>query len=769
MAAPVTSAIDEINVRSPAPRVVASARLEVLPSRLRPPYRRPGIIDRPRLVARMLAVDTPIVALIAPAGYGKSTALAAFVDVDARSTAWYSVDPRDSDPGTLVRGLTAAIDQALELPDETIGAAEAPGRSVWTVAVPRLAAALVDAPPAFTLVVDDIDRIEDPEAIGVILALADQMVGASRLVLGGRAFGALSPARLTAEGRLTTLGRDDLALDEAEAAGLLEATGRDLAELDVRRLTRRTEGWAAGIYLSALAEEASGAPTRGVSPTAPERHIEEYLRAEVLAQMAPSDADLILRSSVLDRLSGPLCDAVLERTGSAADLDRLERTNLLLIPLDEERRWFRYHHLLGDLLRRELERGDATAIPGLRWRAAAWHESNDLPEAALEYAMAAEDPERAARLTVRLGQMAMNAGRTDTVRRWFAWFDERDAGTSHPRLAGYATMVFAMQGDSVRTSRWADLADRADTIHDDDIGAGLRALSRVMTSRTGVRDLMRDATTAIDLIPDGDPWRVAALTSVGVAHQLTGDASAADTYANRAVALWDEGSFANTAACLALIHLAGRALEDGDRAAAEAHVHKARGILVSNGLAEEPLAVAVDALDARVAMVRGAAERARADLSHAQRLRPHLGVSFPWLAIRARLDLIRAHLAMGDAGGARTIMHEVVDILKLRPDMGTLVDECAEVEGRLRTVRGGVAGASSLTLAELRLLPLLTTHLSFREIGDRLYVSQNTVKTQAISIYRKLDATSRGEAIERAVSLGLLESARSSDRFIPAG
>jgi LuxR family transcriptional regulator, maltose regulon positive regulatory protein len=747
----------------------AAARLAVLPTKLQPPYRRPGIIDRARLVTRMRGIETPMVALIAPAGYGKSTALAAFVEADGRSTAWYSADERDRDPATLVRGLVAAIDRVHRLPSEVIAAAEAPGRSIWTVAVPRLAAALIDASPTFTLVVDDLDRVDDPEGIAVVLALADQLHGATRVLSGGRTVGALPLARLAAEGRLAALGRDELACDITEAGDLLEAVGLRLPDEDVRRLTERTEGWATGIYLASLADDPRGGRATGLSPTAPERLIEEYLRTEVLAPMAAADADLILRSSILDRVSGPLCDAVLERTGSAADLDRLERTNLLLIALDTDRQWFRYHHLLGDLLRRELERQHPEAVAELSRRAAAWHERHGFLEAALEYAMAANDEDRAARLTEAQAQAVLNAGRLDTVRRWLAWFDEREAGHRHPRLANIATMAFVIQGNGASAARWADIADAVEVDERDPLASGLRGIARVMLARDGVDGLIRDSTVAMDHISAGNPWRLAAIVSKGIALQLLGDGDRAEDLFTQAVALWDEGSAANIAVCMATIQLAANALERGDRRAAETHVRKGRGVLISNGLSEEPIAAAVDALDARIAVARGAVELARADLAHAQRLRPHLGISFPWLAIRARLDLIRAHVALGDTGGARTIMGEVRDMLKLRPDMGTLVVEANELEARLSAIRGGVAGASSLTVAEIRLLPLLTTHLSFREIGERLYISQNTVKTQAISIYRKLDATSRGEAIQRAVAMGLLESATGIERFIPAG
>lgn len=756
-----------------APTRGSTPRLSVLPTKLQPPYRRPGIIDRPRLIARLRSTDSPIVALIAPAGYGKSIALARFVEADERVTAWFSADQRDSDVATLVRGLVASIDQTLSLPDETVDAAERPGHSVWTLAVPRLAAALRGAPPSFTLVIDDVDRIESAEAIAVILALADQLVGVSRLLLGGRTVGAVPYARLISDGRLATIGREELALDEIETGELLHAVGLDLSAEDTRRLTDRTEGWAAGVYLSSLATGGRGNGGLGVSPSAPERHVEEYLREEILAPMTPEDADLILRSSILERLSGPLCDSVLERTGSGAALDRLERSNLLLIPLDVERRWLRYHHLFGELLARELERRDPGAIPNLRRRAARWHEDNGIAEPALEYALAAGDEDRAARLTVMLGQKVINEGRAETVRRWFAWFEGRPTSPNQARLAGIATMVFSLEGDVHRAVEWADRAEGAETRRQGDPGdpidRAVIAMGRVMLSKGGLDATVRDAGLAVELVPDDDPWRVAALTSAGIAHQLAGDTDAAESHMTHAVATWDLGSVANTAVCMALIQLAASALERGNRASAERHVRKARGILMANGMSEEAIALGVDALSARIAMAHGAAEQAQVDLAHAQRLRPHLGVSFPWLAIRARLDLVRAHLALGDAGGARTISGEIREILEVRPDMGTLATEFADLQTRLGAISGGVAGASTLTLAELRLLPLLTTHLTFRDIGERLFVSQNTVKTQAISIYRKLDATSRGEAIQRAVVLGLLESATGRDGFIRPG
>jgi LuxR family maltose regulon positive regulatory protein len=739
-------------------------RLAVPATKLQPRYQRPGIVARPRLLERIRHASSPMVALIAPAGYGKSTVLS---QLGEDSLAWLSADRRDGDPAVLVRDLAAAIDRVRPLASETIDAVMMPGPSVWLTAVPRLGAVLA-AEPDMTLVIDDIDHIDEPEAVDVLMSLTEHIRGSARIILAGRSFGMVPAARLVSRGVLTTLERDDLALDAAETASVLAAAGVRTGIPQVQDLHQRTEGWAAGVYLSALSAE----PHRlgeGLSFAAPARLVEEYLRTEVIGSLNADDAELLLAASVLDRMCGSLCDALLDRRRAGAALDRLERTNLFLIPLDRERTWYRFHHLLGDFLRAELERHDPDLALDLRRRAGAWHEANGEPEAALEYAMAGGDEARAARLTLLLGQTALNAGRSETVRRWFGWFDEREAGRRMPRLAAYAAFVFAFEGDAARAERWADATSAVpdDTIHGPDLG--VVAVNRVLLARGGVDQMLVDAQLAVDSIPDSDTFRIAALTALGVARQVAGDVDGAERALTEAVARWDVTRSAHAAVCMSLVQLAASALERGDRQMAGAHVHKARGIVTANDLGEHIITVGIDALDARIAMAHGAVEQARADLAHSQRVRPRLGHATPWLALRARFDLVRVHLALGDGGGARTLMAEVKDILTLRPEMGSLLAERDELVDRLAAVRGGQAGASTLTMAELRVLPLLTTHLTFREIGERLFVSQNTVKTQAISIYRKLEATSRSEAIDRAVTLGLIESSGQTEHFIPAG
>lgn len=718
-------------------------------------------------MADLQAATTPLIALVAPAGYGKSTAAAQFAAGSGRLVAWLSADHRDGDVAALLRGIAAAVDQVAPLDDAVIDQVVAPGPSVWTGAVPHLGAALAGA-TGVTLVIDDIDRIDDISAIDVLLALADHLADTGRLVLTGRTVGKIPVGRLIARGQLTLIGRQELSLDERETAAVLVANGRPAGAADVRQLVARTEGWATGVYLSSMRRSAPVSDGWADSPTSPERLVEEYIRTEVLETMEPGDAARLLRWSVLEQLTGPLCDAVLGDEGSGAILDRMERHNLFIIPLDRERRWFRLHHLLSDVLRAALLRTEPDAAVHVRRRAADWYASVGQPEIGLEYAIAADDVDRASALAIQVAQPVMNAGRTDTVHRWFDWFEARAAGDDRPRLAAMAAMSFAVDGDGDRSAYWADVAHRA---AGDDPGpvAGLLAIVRVSASRSGIEAMIQDGELAVSLVADDDPWRVAALTALGVSCALAGDTDRAREVLAAAIERWDRGSIGNGAVCMALTQSAVMALDGGERSAAEAYLRKARGLLIANGMTEQAVACAVDALDARVAMIHHAVDQARRDIAHSQRIRPRLGTGIPWLAVRARLDLIRAHIAMGDGGGARTLMAEVRDILATRPALGALHDERTELEARLSELRGGTAGATTLTIAELRLLPLLTTHLSFREIGERLFVSHNTVKTQAISIYRKLDATSRSEAIARAVQIGLLEAPAGGERFTPAG
>jgi LuxR family maltose regulon positive regulatory protein len=464
-------------------------------------------------------------------------------------------------------------------------------------------------------------------------------------------------------------------------------------------------------------------------------------------------------SSVLDRMTGSLCDAVLRTTGSTDVLEMLERSNLLLVPLDRTRHWYRYHRLFGEGLRARIERDDPALVAELRGRAADWCESHGMPEDAVVYARAAGDAGRVARIVERLALPMYAAGRAGTIEEWFDWLEEHDAIERHPPLAVLGAWLHALMGRPAGAERWAEVAARS--THDGPLPDGSSSmegwlrLTRAALCLDGMAQMEVDASVAAGSLAATSQWRPTAIVLQGMARLLREDVNGADAaFADAAELGLHVG--ATGAASVALAERSRLAMDrdDGDEAAAL--LRAAHEIVRDAGLEGYMTSAVVYAAGARLAIRRGDGVAARDELNHAQRLRPLLTRAFPYFAVQVRLDLARVLLALNDPGGARTLQQEITDLLQQRPDLGVLVRQAAELRAQLGSIRGGTAGASTLTAAELRLLPLLPTHLSFREIGLELFVSQHTVKTQAISVYRKLGVTSRGAAIHRATELGLL-------------
>ena len=261
------------------------------------------------------------------------------------------------------------------------------------------------------LVLDDVHVLHNSECRAALSVLADHVPAGSRLVLAGRAEPPLRIARLRAEGRILEIGPGDLSLTREEASSLLRAAEVALGEDDVAELHRRTEGWPVGLYLAALYLREGGSPgAAAVSFGGDDRLVSEYVESEFLARISQRQRVFLTRTAVLERMCGPLCEAVLELPGSAATLADLARSNLLLVPLDRRGQWYRYHHLFRDMLLAELERLEPGLIPVLRRRAAGWCLRNGLPEEALEYSIAAGDVDGAARLVEKLVAAGLPAG-----------------------------------------------------------------------------------------------------------------------------------------------------------------------------------------------------------------------------------------------------------------------------------------------------------------------------------------------------------------------
>ncbi len=749
----------DVRERPARTRRAARPGFEPIASKLRRPLARPGTIIRSSLVGRLTRADLrPIVSLVTPSGYGKTTLLSQWAEHSGQAVAWVSIDEHDNDPKVLLSYVAEALDQVQPIGDRVFEALASPVSSLPGSVVPRLGSAFWSMTVPLVLVLDDVHLLHKTECRDALSVLADHVPGGSRLVLAGRNEPPLRIARLRAEGRITEFGPSDLSLTRDEAASLLRAADVRLGEDDLTALHQRTEGWPAGLYLAALYMREGGSPgTAAVSFGGDDQLVSQYMEAEFLDRVPHRHRVFLTRTAVLERMCGPLCEAVLELPGSAAALAELARSNLLLVPLDRRRVWYRYHHLFRDMLLAELERLEPGLIPVLRRRAAQWCLRHGRPEEALEYFMAAGEVDAAASLVESLSLPTYRQGRVTTLQRWFEWLDGEGAIEGHPLAAVWASILAGQTGRPAEAERWADAVDRwqqGEAVWPaDPVAEAWAAVLRAIMCRRGVRQMRADADEAAQrLAAAGIIAPVAALCQ-GIAQVLSGDPEDAETFFEEAISCGAEASAPDVLAITycerALLAMARREWDQADALAGQA-----RAVLRSAGI-EDALACAVGA---RVAVHRGDVATARQELIAAQRVRSLLTYALPYLAVQARIALIRVHLALADIAGARTLMREIDAVLKRRPDLGTLAGEARALRSQLANERApGVPGASSLTAAELRILPLLATHLSFPEIGAETFLSPHTVKSQAISIYRKLGASSRHQAVTRSRELGLLE------------
>jgi LuxR family transcriptional regulator, maltose regulon positive regulatory protein len=730
-------------------------------SKLHPPVARPGIVNRSLLVDRLAAENTPpVVSVVAPPGYGKTTLLAQWAERKQGRVGWVSADDRDNDPAVLLAAIAVAIDRVepIDPIDPTVFRALMSPAAAVTVPA-RLASAIAAMDLPVTLVVDHLEAVTNRPCLDAISQLALDLPAGSQLAIGSRDALPLPAARLRAQGGILEIGVDDLAMGEHEAASLLEGAGIEPVDEHVRDLVVRTEGWPVGLYLAALAVKA-GSPYTDVGSTftGEDRFVGDYLRSEFLDRLSPTEVSFLTRTSILDRMCGPLCDATLGRTRSSAVLEELEGRNLLVIPLDRHRDWYRYHRLFRELLAAELRRREPELVPELHLRAAAWYEANGRSELAIEHAQAGGDADCVGRLVLQLANPVWASGRADTVMRWMEWFETQSLVERYPGVAVHGALMSALMGRPADTERWAAAAERTESgglLPDGNTVEGTVAYLRALLCRNGVDAMQRDAQIAWSGLSIASPYRATMLHAEGLAHLLAGDAERADAIFARAV---DAATDAAVVPFVPVV-LAERgivAIERDDWPGADQFAEPAQSIMQDGGLDDYWTSALVYAWLARVALHRGDVAQGQDYVARAARLRPLLTYALPVVSAQALLEMARAYIALADPAGGRAVLRQVHDIFHQRPELGVLPAQADALRLQLDTLRGNAPGASSLTTAELRVLTLLPTHLSFREIGERLYVSRHTVKTQAISIYRKLDVSSRSEAIARMHEVGLL-------------
>ncbi|MEU4559483.1 LuxR C-terminal-related transcriptional regulator [Actinoplanes sp. NPDC023936] len=731
-------------------------------SKLLPPLVRAGTVRRSSLLELLVDADAQrIVSVVAPAGYGKTTLLSQWADRGNHTFAWVSVDEADNDPKVLLTYVAEALNAVEPLSPRVFDALTSPASSIPGSVVPRLASAFASMRKPVVLVLDDVHLLQDRPCRDAISILAENVPDGSRLVLAGRTAPPLRVARLRTQGRILEISAADLSLTATEAGSLLREAGAPLRADDVVALYARTEGWPAGLYLAALCLREGGSVDRAVASFGgDDRLVSQYIEAEFLARIPAGQREFLVRSAVLERMSGPLCEAVLGVAGAAAALADLARSNMLLVPLDRRGQWYRYHHLFRDMLRAELERYEPELITTLQRRAASWYLEHHLPEEALEYSITAGDVEATARLVGELWLPIYWQGRRETLERWVTWLERQGGIDKHPMIAVMAGFLYTVTGRPVEAERWANLIDHWQYGRPgwpaDPATEAYTATLRAVHCRRGAAQMRADLDEA------DAKYALAGIVSPtpalyrGVACIMSGEPGGCDAHLQDAVTVAEQ-THAQEILVAALYLQSMLAIARGGWSLAQSLADRARDAAQHPGT-EEAL---VWTVRARLALHRGDLPATRRALAETQRLRPLLTYVVPFYAVQARLQLVRVHIALADTAGAKTLMTEVDEVLRHRPELGILTDEADELRAHLSTIQTPAEpGASSLTGAELRVLPMLATHLTLGEIGAELYVSVNTIRAHAKSIYHKLGVASRASAVSRSRQLGLLEELR---------
>jgi LuxR family transcriptional regulator, maltose regulon positive regulatory protein len=752
--------IENTSESDPSKEELLEQVLRFVPSeiKLRRPELRPGVVARTRLASQLHESDATVALVVAPPGYGKTTLVSEMTTAGERPFAWLTITEEDNDPSALLAYVALALDSVEPLNRRTFSALAMSQADLASIRLPRLGNVLANRSLPFLLVLDDVHLVQDPRSIQLIEALADDMPPGSHLVLAGRSDPPFSFSRMRANGGLLRIGAEELAMDEDEAGALLGEAEVQVDRPALESLVLRTEGWPAGLYLAAIALRQSADPTASAERFAgDDRVVADYLHDEALRAFPDRLRDFMIRSSVLDRLSARVCDAVLESADSAQRLDELESSNLFLVPLDRRGEWYRYHHLFRDMLQGELHRLDPTIETALNTRASTWWEEHGDIDSALHHARAADDIDRMAALIWCNGPGYLSRGRTATVTRWLAPFTP-DEVASHPPLALAAAWWSLTAGDTESIGHWVSLAEHGgDAILPD--GTPLRSavlLLRSIAGGEGLTDVREHAALAFELDRPESVFRPIACFVEGGALRLLGEPELARARLEDGARLAGVLHPATHVHCLTQLALLD--IEEGAVSESASRVDRALQLIDRYALGERPAMALAYAAAALSHARQGRTADARTASKHGLWLLEKLTDVGPTLIADAALSIARATLLLGDVNITRMLVRECHRILARYPDAGVLPERLREVERMTdaSTVPVGLA-ATPLTPAEMRVLRYLPTHLSFEAIAEELIVSRNTVKTQAIAAYRKLGVSSRAEAVEQARGLGLLD------------
>lgn len=742
-------------------------------TKLRAPKLRPGLVSRPRLMDLLDGWEDRRVTLIsASAGSGKTTLLAEWLSKvdDEASSVWVSLDGGDSDPAQFWTHVVEALQQiAPDLEDE-VASGPVAASEVTTSILPAVINAFAVRDEPHLLVLDDLHLVESTDVLEAVEFLISNLPPSLHVAISTRTEPRLPLARWRTRGELTELRNDDLRMTLDESRRLFEASGITLEKSVLETLHERTEGWPAGLYLAALPLRDLSDPSQHARAFAgDDRDVADFLHEEVLASLPDSHRTFLLNTSICDTFCKELCDELID-DGFTVSLEEMEHQNLFLVPLDRQRKWYRYHHLFADLLRNRLLREDPARIPHLHRKAAAWFRDHSDATSAIRHLIRAEDYERAGAILLEtVGDLAA-AGRLATFMGLMAELPA-DVVEADPALLITSAWAIHSVGDYENLARALELLDSRHDL----TNATQPATESVLASFNGLQALAQfrlegDLEAAIELARKGpsgetDPtlggwWFVRGtlaelLVLAGLAEQALEELSAdfdavvpreATAVSRSVVAAW---------LALAQCEVAD---EDSDQERLDTALRLAEEALTG------PNTTGPESFVARLALARrdlflGRNDEAVEHLDAALAARRYW--QDPDLVARALARLAEAKHRQGAFDDARALAaeaQELVDDEPVAPSTRAVVDETRKRVRLFALRRGGERRmpVEALTDREQQLLLLLTGDLNQREIAREMYLSFNTIKGYRKSLYRKLGVASRSEAVQVARQLGLV-------------
>jgi LuxR family transcriptional regulator, maltose regulon positive regulatory protein len=727
----------------------------ILEAKLRPPPARSEWMVRRRLLEELAGGGQRSVTLIAaPAGYGKTTVVTQWLASmwAPAKLAWISLDSPDNEPARLWTHIAAALDRVgCSIARDIAGFIAAGRHDMMTAVLPRIIDAIAALPAEVTVLIDDFHIVRSAECNDQMDFFVKHLPPNAHLVLITRTDPILRLGRLRAAGQLAEIRADDLAFTQDEAYSILASDGVQLSDDSVSELVHRTEGWPAGVYLAALSLVGRPDAAEFVHHfSGNNRFVGDYLTEEVLSRQTDEVRNFILDMSILDRFSAPLCDYMRGSRDSATILRELKHTNLFLIPLDAEERWFRFHHLFGAVAKSSLETEQPDRAVMLHGRAADWLTDNDYVDAAIEHALASGNGDRAASLVQRSWIRYFDAGLGTTVRSWLRALEATAADDNMPAAVTAAWMA-ALSGEQEEMNRrLAQLSRLPQNVSLPDGTKSVEsaaALIRGLFGFDGPLDMLVSAQRAAELETNGNsPWYATANTALGHANYVVGDL-------NTAAAVLPKAAYSETAPALvrilALSALSLTQAELGYHDRSRTSAEESMAVIESRSLQALPsVALAFTALGQSQA-VSGHLDKAMATLEHGLNLRRKLPGLSPWPSIHHFLVMGRVAIRAGEIPLARHLLDEAAVMMRqYRDGMAPMTARLEAAQQSLRESESGAPQNEPLTAREIDVLRRLAGSLSLGEIASELYLSPNTIKTHTSALYRKLGARSRSEAVK---------------------